>query len=69
MSFKLRGHAHIESPHSLCQNDSKLQTHPLSTLNVKMPNLPKIDVYNFRYKISVGILMKFFFLLHKCTDK
>ena len=52
----VRGRSHIESSHSLRQNDAKLQTHPPSTLNVKMPNLPKIDVYNFRYK-SVGILM------------
>ena len=25
-----------------------------------MPNLPKIDVYHFRYKISVEILMKYY---------
>ena len=43
----LRGHSNIESSHSLRQNDA--QTHPLSTLNVKMSNLPKIDVYNFKY--------------------
>ena len=49
----VRGHSNIESSHSLRQNDAKLQTHPPSTLNVKMPNLPKIDVYNFGYKISV----------------
>ena len=42
----VRGHSHIESSHSLCQNDPKLQTHPPSIHNVKMPNLPKIDVYN-----------------------
>ena len=58
----VRGHSHIESSHSLRENDAKFQAHPPSTLHVKMPNLPKIDVYNFRYKISVGILMKLFFL-------
>ena len=49
----VRGHSNIESSHSLRQNDTKLQIHPPSTLNVKMPNLPKIDVYNVGYKISV----------------
>ena len=44
----LKGHSHIQSSHSLRQNDAKLQTYPPSTLNVKMPNLPKIDVYNFK---------------------
>ena len=29
------------------------QTHPPSTIHVKMPNLPKIDAYNFRYKMNV----------------
>ena len=42
---------HIESSHSLRHNDAKLQTHPLSTLNAKMIDLPNIDVYNFRYKV------------------
>ena len=65
----LRGHSHIECSHSLHQNDSKLQTHPPSTLNIKMLNLPKINVYNFRYKIRVGILIKLFFLSHKCINK
>ena len=53
----------MESSPSLHENDAKfqLQTHPPSTLHIKMPNLPKINVYNFRYKISVGILMKLFF--------
>ena len=45
------GNSHIESSHSLRQYDAKLQTHPPSTLNVKMPNLPKIDVYNFKLKL------------------
>ena len=49
----------IEPSHSLRQNDAKLQTHPASTVNAKMPNLPKIDVYNFKYKISVGNLVNF----------
>ena len=66
---QLRGHSHIESSHNLRQNDAKLQTHPPSTLNVKMPNLPKIDVYNFRYKSNEGIFMKLFFLSHKCINK
>ena len=47
-----RGHSHMESSHSLFENDAKFQTHPYSTLHVKMPNMPKIGVYNFRYKIS-----------------
>ena len=45
-TFYVRGHSHMESSHSLHQNGAKLQTHPRSTLNVKMPNLPKIDVYS-----------------------
>ena len=57
----LGGHSHIKPSHSLHQNDAKLQTHPPSTVNVTMPNLPKIDVYIFKYKISVGNLVKFFF--------
>ena len=61
----VRGHSHIEPSNSLRQNDAKFQAHPPITLLVKMPNLPKTDVYNFRYKINVGILMKLFFLLHK----
>ena len=61
--------SHIESSHSLHENDGKFQTYPPSTLHVKMPNLTKIDVYNFRYKISVGMLMKLSFLSHKCINK
>ena len=61
----LRDNSHIEASDSLCQNDVKLQTHLPSTINVKMPNLPKIDVYNFKYKISVGNLMKLLFLSHQ----
>ena len=53
----LRGHPDIESSHTP------------STLHVKMPNLPKIHVYNFRYKISVGMLMKLFFHSHKWINK
>ena len=64
-----RGHSHIKSSHSLSETDAKFQTHPSSTLHIKMPILPKIDVYNFRCKISVGILMKLFFLSHKCINK
>ena len=44
----LRGHSHIQSFHSLRQNSAKLQTHPSSTRNVEIPNLPKIHVYNFK---------------------
>ena len=44
-----RGNSQIESSHSLRQNDAKFQTHPPITLLVKMPNLPKMDAYNFRY--------------------
>ena len=65
----IRGYSHIESFHSLRQNDATLQTRPPSTLNVKMRNMPKIDVYNLTYKISTGILMKLFFLSHKCINK
>ena len=67
--YLVKGHSHTESSHSLRENDAKFQTHPPSTLQVKMPNLPKIDVYNFRYKISVGILIKLFFLSQKCINK
>ena len=63
------GHSHIESFHSLCQNDVKSQTHPPSILNIKMPNLPKSDVYKFKYKFNVRNTMKLFFLSHKCIDK
>ena len=59
----------MESSHSLHKNDAKFQTHPSSTLHIKMPDLPKIIVYNFSYKISVGVLMKLFFLSHKCINK
>ena len=62
-------HSHIESSHSLRQNDVKLQTHAPSILIIKMSNLPKIDVYNFKYKFSVRNIMKLFFLSHKCIDK
>ena len=65
----IRDHSQTESSHSLPQNDAKLQTHPPNTLNVKMSNLPKLDVYNFKHKISVGNVMKLFFLSHKCINK
>ena len=67
--YLCKGYSLIKSSHSLRENDAEFQNHPPSTLNVKMPNLPKIDVYNSRYEISLGILMKLFFLLHKCIDK
>ena len=51
----VRCHSHIESSHS----DIKFQTHPLSTFHFNMPNLWKIDVYNIRYKIRVGIFSFF----------
>ena len=63
------GHSHIESSQSLRENDAKFQIHPPSTLHVKMLNLPKIDVYNFRYIISIGFLMKIFFISHKYINK
>ena len=63
------GAIHIESSNSLQQNDAKWQTHPPSILNIKMPNLPKIDAYYFKYKISVGNIMKLFYLSHKCISK
>ena len=65
----VRGHSHMESSYSLCQNDAKFHTNPPSTVHFKMPNLWKIDFYDFRYKISVGILMKLFLLSHKCINK
>ena len=65
----VRAHSHIESSHSFGENDAKLQTDPSSTLYVKISNLPKIDVHNFWYKISVGILMKLFFLSHQWINK
>ena len=63
------GHSYTESSHTLHENDAKFQTHPPSILHVKMSNLLKVDVYNLRYKICVEILMKIFFLLHKCINK
>ena len=59
----------MELPHSLHEKDARFQAHPPNTLHVKMLSLPKINVYNFRYKISVGILMKHFFLPHKSINK
>ena len=58
----VRGYSYFESSHSFCQNDTKFQIHLPIILHFKMPNLRKIDIYNFRYKISVEILMKLFFL-------
>ena len=43
--IEVRGHSHIKSSYSLHQNDVKFQAHPLTTLYVKMPNVPKSDVY------------------------
>ena len=67
--YTTRNHSHIESSHSLCQNDPKLQTHPPIIVKVKMPNLLKVNVYNFKCKISLGNTMKLFFLSHKCINK
>ena len=58
MIFDVWVQKHVESSHCFCQNEAKFQTHPSS--HVKMPNLQKTNVYNFAYKISVGILMKFY---------
>ena len=54
----VRGHLHIESSSSLHENDARFQfqTQQPSTIYVKMPNLPKIDIYYFRYKIEVGCI-------------
>ena len=57
----VRGHLHIESSHSLHKNDVTFQTHSPNIFHTKMPNLSKINVYNFRYKKSAGILMKLIF--------
>ena len=66
----VRGHSYIESCHSLHENDAKFQNQPPSKyLYVKMPNFPKLDVYNFRYKNNVGVLMKIFFLSYKFIIK
>ena len=38
------------SPHFCArQDDVKLQTHPPSILNIKIPNPPNVDVYNLKY--------------------
>ena len=44
----VKGHWYIESSHSLRESDAKFQTHLPSTPHAKMPNLLKINVYNFR---------------------
>ena len=64
----IKGHSHTEFSDSLRQNGTKLQTHPPSTLNVKIPNLLKIDVYNIKHNISVGNVIKLFFLSQKCIN-
>ena len=67
--YLCKGLLTYQSFHSLDQNDVKFRSHPPSTLHVKMPNLPKINIYNLRYKISVVILMKLFYLSHKYMNK
>ena len=62
VSIPASGVTHILNLPTVCVNDAKLQTNPPSILHFKIPNLPKIDVYNFRYEIGVEILMKLFFL-------
>ena len=66
---RVLGVTHISNLPTVCVKMilSSRPTH--CNLHVKMTNLPKIDVYNFRYKIRVGILMKLFFLSHKCINK
>ena len=59
--YLCKGSLNIKSSHSLHENDAEFQTHP--------PKSAKIHVHNFRYKISVAILMKLFFLSHKCINK
>ena len=53
---------YMESFHSLRQYNAKLQTHPLSTLNVKIPNFPKLHVYvkNIKYRTSLENMPKLF---------
>ena len=68
----VRGQSHIKSSHSLNENGVKFQTHPPTDpvpFASKCQICKKIDVYNFRYEISVGILMKLFFLSHKRINK
>ena len=64
-SVKLSGPSHIKFFYSLCQYDAKLQTchpcHPVPFTS-KCQILLKINAYNFKYKISVGNIMKLFFL-------
>ena len=56
--------------YNLHQNDNKLQTNPSSMYPyIKMPNLPKVDVYKCRYEISLRNIVKLFFLSHKCINK
>ena len=65
--YKKKKKLHVKSMgHDLDvhQNDAKLQTHPPHILiNITMSNLLKINVYNFKYTISVGNITKLIFYL------
>ena len=65
--YRIRMYSISNLPTVLRQNDAKFLTHPPS--HVKIENLQNFDVYNFRYKISAGILMTLFFLSHKFINK
>ena len=67
--YLYKGSLTYRTSHSLRENDDKFQTHSPSALHVKMPKLLKVDVHNFRYKISEGMFMKLFFLSHKYINK
>ena len=69
VSMPVQGFTQISSLPTVCVKTmlSSRPTHP-STLHVKMPNLPKINVCNFRYKITVRILMKLFLLSHSAKN-
>ena len=61
--FKIRAIKSLSNRPTACIK-VKLQTHTPSVLHVNMPNLLKINVYNFKYKIRVGKIMKVFFFFH-----
>ena len=50
--------------------NNEIQSLSSGTSNkLKMPKLPKIDVHNFKYKISVENVMKLFLLSRKWINK
>lgn len=65
----LRSHSHIKSFASQCQNYAKFQTNPPSTLNIKIPSLPKTNVYDFKYKTRAeNIASKIFLSFPQCSS-